>query len=71
MGMSANLHGACYAKADVADSGTSWLTITNDKGDRITVFMPFDTALRMALAFNDATATVDHPEDYDDGNITP
>jgi hypothetical protein len=74
MGMSANLHRAVKAKAEQGES-CSWLSIANDNGDHVTVFMPFDQAKRMALAFHEnppAQIDPDEPEaaDYDDGNIT-
>lgn len=75
MGMSANIHNATKMKA-LGDDECAWLQIENGDGDHVVVFMPFDQALRMALAFHqNPPAPIDHAAadaaDYDDGNITP
>lgn len=77
MPMSASLH---YPKAVKAEQsfpcGAAWLSIYNDAGDHVAVFMPFNQALRMALAFHENPPEPIDPDDpdandFDDGNITP
>jgi hypothetical protein len=68
--MSANLHFPASAEAHYSGD-TTWLTIKGIRGDQVTIFMPLDTASRMAEAFSAQPAPDLHPEDFDDGNITP